>query len=122
MGKYRRRIEIVADILDVARAGGGGAKKTKIMYAANLSFRLLQKYLGETVEVGLMRFNNAGYEVTDKGRMFLERFGQFSSKYSRIEKDLDALKFEIEILERMCKRAIDAAPNNSGRKQRAVLS
>ena len=40
MVKYRRRFDILADMVRVA---GAGARKTKIMYFANLSFVLLNK-------------------------------------------------------------------------------
>jgi len=100
--KYRRRFEIIADILNVAAVNG--AKKTRIMYVANLSYRLLEKYLKETLEVDLIRSNNEGYEVTEKGRIFLEKYGEFSSKYSKLERELKALEFEREVLERMCEQ------------------
>lgn len=99
MVKYRRRFEIIADILNAAE---NGAKKTRIMYVANLSYRLLEKYLKETLMVGLIRSNNEGYEVTEKGRIFLERYGEFSSKFSKLERELEAMRFEREVLERMC--------------------
>jgi len=40
MGKYRDRLQIIADILSVVR---DGAKKTHVMYQANLSFTLLKR-------------------------------------------------------------------------------
>lgn len=111
--KYRRRFEIIADIL---KAAENGAKKTKIMYVANLSHRLLEKYLMETINVGFIRFNNDGYEVTDKGRLFLERYAQFSSKYSKVQRELENLRFEREVLEGMCTTASDANPKISVRR------
>lgn len=41
MGKYRSRVEIVADILEVA---SDGALKTHIMYKCNLSYKLLEQF------------------------------------------------------------------------------
>lgn len=99
LSKYRRRFEIIADVLNAA---GKGGKKTKIMYFANLSYLLLQKYLNETLHAGFLRFNNDGYEVTEKGLIFLERYGEFSSRYVKAQKKFEALKFEMEALERMC--------------------
>jgi predicted transcriptional regulator len=99
MVKYRRRIDIVADILRVTEEG---SKKTRIMYIANLSYKLLEKYLGETIVMGYVRSNESGYEVTEKGRAFLEKYKEFSSKYSRFEKKFESMQFEREILERMC--------------------
>jgi predicted transcriptional regulator len=106
MVSYRGRLEIIADILN---ATGSGAKKTRIMYLANLSYKLLEKYLGETVKVGLVFFNRDCYEVTEKGRSFIERYADFSSRYSKIKGALDKVMFEREVLERMCE-----SPANSG--------
>ncbi|MDH5754676.1 MAG: winged helix-turn-helix domain-containing protein [Candidatus Bathyarchaeota archaeon] len=103
MPRYRSRLEIIADILN---AVGDGAKKTRIMYVANLSHKLLEKYLKKTVEAGLIRANKDYYEVTEKGRVFLERFGDFSSRYSKIEREFEEMSFEREVLERMCELAI----------------
>jgi predicted transcriptional regulator len=113
MVKYRRRFEIIADIL---KAAENGAKKTRIMYVANLSHRLLEKYLMETINVGFVRFNNDGYEVTEKGHLFLERYAQFSSKYSKVQRELENMRFEMEVLERMCTADSDANPKLSVRR------
>jgi predicted transcriptional regulator len=115
MVKYRRKFEIIADILNAAK---DGAKKTRIMYVANLNHGLLKKYLMETISIGFIRFNNDGYEVTEKGRIFLERYTQFSSKYSKLQREFENLKFEMEVLERMCSIAsgVDAKISMSRRK------
>mgnify|MGYP002395611715 CR=1 FL=1 len=115
MVKYRRRFEIIADILNAADTG---AKKTRIMYVANLSYRLLEKYLEETLKVGLIRLNNNGYGVTEKGRTFLERYSEFSSKYLKLNKELEALRFEREVLERMCELAENIEPKATVRRRR----
>ena len=47
MAGYRGRLEIIADILNVV---GNGAKKTRIMCVDDLDYRLLEKYLGETIK------------------------------------------------------------------------
>jgi len=115
MVKYRRRFEIIADILNAADTG---AKKTRIMYVANLSYRLLKKYLEETLKVGLIRLNNDGYEVTEKGRTFLERYSEFSSKYSKLNRELEGLSFEREVLERMCELTENVEPKATVRRRR----
>lgn len=99
MSKYRSRIDIIAAILNVARQG---VCKTRIMYIANLSYRLLEKYLKETVELGFLGFDNSGYRVTDKGLAFLEKYVNFSDKYSRIESERQKMLFEKETLEKLC--------------------
>ncbi|MEM2914190.1 MAG: winged helix-turn-helix domain-containing protein [Candidatus Bathyarchaeia archaeon] len=107
MVKYRRRFEIMASILDAAKAG---AKKTRIMYVANLSYSLLEKYLTETIDVGFIRLNNNAYEITEKGRIFLEMNSEFSSKYSKLQKEVENMKFEMEVLERMCTKTGNINP------------
>jgi predicted transcriptional regulator len=97
--RYRRRFEIIADILRVA---GQGSKKTRIMYFANLSYVLLKKYLDETLRVGLLRFDGEGYAVTEQGRTFLDRFSEFSSRSARVRQDVASLSSEEELLGRMC--------------------
>jgi predicted transcriptional regulator len=97
--KYRRRFEIIADVLRVA---GQGSKKTRIMYLANLSHMLLRKYLGETLRLGFLRYNGDIYEITDQGQLFLDHFVEFSSKYTRLQQNVERLKFEEETLNRMC--------------------
>ena len=108
MPKYRSRLEIIRDILN---AVGEGAKKTRIMYIANLSYKLLGKYLNKTVEAGLISSNNDFYEVTEKGRVFLERFDDFSSRYSKLERRLEEISFEREVLERMCELVVSKSNN-----------
>jgi predicted transcriptional regulator len=99
MVKYRDGLRIIADIL---HAAGSGTKKTRIMGLANLSYRLLEKYLGKTVQTGFLRLNDDGYEVTEKGQAFLEKYEDFSSRYSKLESELQSALFEREVLKRMC--------------------
>jgi predicted transcriptional regulator len=115
MPRYRRRLEIIRDILN---AVGDGAKKTRIMYIANLSYKLLGKYLNKTVEAGLISSNNDFYEVTEKGQVFLERFDDFSSRYSKLERRLEEISFEREVLERMCELVVSGGndPRRRGRR------
>ena len=118
MSKYRRRLEIIAGVLYAANKG---AKKTRIMYIANLSHSLLVKYLDKTVAIGFIRANSDGYCVTARGQAFLEKYSDLSSKYSRIESELQSMTFEREILEKMCE-----SPSNgngsTGSKSRACVA
>jgi predicted transcriptional regulator len=99
MGKYRDGLGIIADVL---HAAGSGSKKTRIMGVANLSYKLFEKYLGRTVQVGFLQLNDEGYEVTEKGQDFLEKYHAFSNRYSRLESELQSALYEREILKRMC--------------------
>jgi len=72
--QYRSRIQIAADILEIAKPG---SRKTRIMYQGNLSFDLLQKYLGMLVDLGLIEVRDSpekSYVATEKGRRFLDDF------------------------------------------------
>jgi predicted transcriptional regulator len=100
MVKYRDGLGIVADIL---RAAGSGAKKTRIMGVANLSYRLFEKYLGDTVQIGFLRMSDGGFEVTEKGLDFLEKYVSFSGRYSELESELRSVLSEREALRRMCR-------------------
>jgi len=114
MPRYRSRLEIIADVLD---AVGESAKKTRIMYVANLSYKLLGKYLKKTVEANLLSSNNDYFEVTEKGQLFLERFKDFSSRYAKLEREQEEISFEREVLERMCELPLSKS-NNPGRRRR----
>ncbi|MFB0567423.1 MAG: winged helix-turn-helix domain-containing protein, partial [Candidatus Bathyarchaeia archaeon] len=72
MGRYRDRLQIVADILAITSRG---AKKTQIMYQANLSYKLLCKYLDEVMTAGLVNCENGdSYVLAPKGKEFLSKY------------------------------------------------
>jgi len=107
MGKYRDRLQIIADILAVVR---GGARKTHIMYQANLSFTLLKRYLGEVLEAGLAWCDKENhYQITQRGRDFLERFTNYSRRYEQVEVELNNVSDEKTVLE-------DIVNNNLNRR------
>ena len=84
--KNRTRVEILANILDVASTKG--ALKTHIMYRANLSHKQLDKYLGFLQENNLLREvvdPNSGsrmFAVTEKGIEFLRDYTRLSGYFS----------------------------------------
>ena len=83
--QYRSKIQIAADILEVAK---DGSRKTRIMYLGNLSFDLLEKYLDLLVNFGLLEFQIGGqrektYVATEKGRRFLDDFRELQ-EHSRM--------------------------------------
>ncbi len=66
---YRNKIQITADILELAKQG---SHKTRIMYLGNLSFDLVQKYLKQLEELGLVEVKGVGkgeriYNITPRG-------------------------------------------------------
>ncbi len=98
MGNYRGRLDIIADILNVASRE---AKKTQIMYQANLSYKVLQKYLAEVVGASLICFEDSRqcYRLTDKGRQFLDAYVQYSKRSRHVEKRLNDVATRKKTLE-----------------------
>lgn len=101
LGTYRNRLDIIADILSVASKD---AKKTQIMYQANLSYKVLQKYLSEVVGSSLVHFEGGRslYQLTDKGRRFLEAYEEYSRYYRHVEKRLNDVESRRKSLEELC--------------------
>ena len=99
MAKHRDRIGIIADVL---KAAGKGARKTRIMRSANLSFGLLKKYLDEAVALGCLTLSREEYGVTEDGDVFLEKYVEYASRYSSVGRELERMKLEREELTRMC--------------------
>ena len=86
MGSHRDRLRIIADILSVAR---DGARKTFIMYQANLSYSLLVRYLNEVSVAGLVFVDDDNtYQLTQSGQDFLERFDDYLKRRNRLERQL----------------------------------
>jgi predicted transcriptional regulator len=99
--KYRDRLDIIADILDVA---GRNAKKTQIMYQANLSYAILQKYLSEIVAASFVdfEFDSQRYLLTPKGEKFLRAYKEYSKNNKTVEKRLNDVAAKRKVLEEMC--------------------
>jgi predicted transcriptional regulator len=67
----RNNLDICADILRVSK---GGAKKTHLVYQANLNFKIVKKYITELIEKELLEMNGDRFYITDKGSEFIERY------------------------------------------------
>ena len=84
MATRRSRLELVFDILLAIQNKGGKIKPTHLMYKSNLSHKLLNTYLEELAEGGLVaveeEFNkkrkasSKAIIITDKGLGFLAEF------------------------------------------------
>ena len=96
-------MQIVADILAVTCRG---AKKTRIMYQANLSYKLLCRYLGEVMDAGLVGCGDGDlYVLTSKGKEFLSKYVEYSKHRKHIEVRLNNVNNEKTMLEQMCSNA-----------------
>jgi len=95
--QYRNRIQISADILEIARTG---SRKTKIMYLGNLSFDLLQKYLDMLVNYELLEVHGGSeksYVATEKGKKFLEDYRELQKYAEMVESKRRALETSLTI-------------------------
>ncbi|XHH09897.1 MAG: winged helix-turn-helix domain-containing protein [Candidatus Bathyarchaeia archaeon] len=101
LGKNRDKIGLMAAILEAANSG---APKTRIMINANLSFKLLKKYLGLSMQLGYVELDGTTYKVTNQGRTFLFRYKRFVSQHAQVQKSLHNLEEERAILDYLCKR------------------
>jgi predicted transcriptional regulator len=101
LGTYRTRLAIIADVLLVA---SGDAKKTQIMYGANLSYKVLQRYLAEITAASLINFDDERkcYVLTDKGREFLEVYQEYSRTSKHVEKKLNDVHAKQKFLYSLC--------------------
>jgi predicted transcriptional regulator len=77
--KYRSKIEVMCQILEVAK-DNGGATKTRIMYKAFLSYIQLKEQLRFLLERKLLKFdvNTLTYKTTEKGLEFIELYNKMS--------------------------------------------
>ena len=95
MQQRRSKLDIVLIVLDAVRRGMN--KPTRIMYAANLSWKPTQSILDSLVEQGLLGVEiekgakrmKKRYEINDKGLTVLEYFEKAQDLV-----DLEALTLE----------------------------
>ena len=94
----RGRIDIIIDVLKTAMVG---VNKTRIVYKANLNFKLADKYLALLQKNGLMEKKMDKYIITEKGERFLERaqdvvlniFPSLNSMKVGLEEETSLVKF-----------------------------
>lgn len=67
----RNNLDICADILKVSR---GGARKTHLVYKANLNFKIVKRYLDHLVDNELLESDEGIFYLTEKGSRFIERY------------------------------------------------
>ena len=110
MKKNRDRLSLIAAILEVAQTD---ANKTKIMYMANLSFQLLEKYLMLALNASFLQQKASSYETTEKGRRFLKNFNSFHERRCEVQKMMKDLSEERKLLERLCQASDSEHANQS---------
>ena len=99
-GNNRHSLDIVRDMLSVASVK---ARKTRIMYQANLSFVQLEKYLGDLLEKGLLSYNGDSYYlITKKGLEFLKLYDYHIEQLRLIREQENKRVQDRLFLENMC--------------------
>jgi predicted transcriptional regulator len=73
------------------------------MYQANLSFRVLQKYLAEISGASLICFEDETqcYALTSKGEAFLEAYRQYSKTNRHAKKIIGEVNSKKQTLEKL---------------------
>lgn len=91
MGKNRDSLSIIAAILDACNTQ---TNKTHIMFSANLSFKLLEKYLETLTRSGLIKVEGSKYESTEVGIEFITNFRNVDERYISAQKTLESIESE----------------------------
>jgi len=73
----RISLEIMAEILSLCKQP---QVKTKVMYSANLSWQMVEKYLSQLQSKGLLEVHRSltRYATTQKGLKFVEKWGELA--------------------------------------------
>ena len=103
--RKRSRYEIVHDILDQCQ---NGAKKTWVMYRANLSYDLATNYLNDLVKRGLVENREGMFYITDKGKQLLEVLKAWKEKRKELEALAEQVKQLLPDLEKKVKEEKEA--------------
>lgn len=94
--KKRDLFEITGAILNITK---DGAKRTQILYSANLSYLVLHKYLQRLLRLGFVTHNRSSgvFSLTERGLMFLDYFDDMKSaeeSYLKRRRTLERLSSE----------------------------
>jgi predicted transcriptional regulator len=98
--KNRGRLEIIRDMLCAASEK---TRKTRIMYQANLSYQLLEKYLKSLLESGLVEFvDDSFYLITWRGKEFLQTYDDYLERCRTLGEEIRGVRKDRLLLENMC--------------------
>jgi len=109
MSKYRDKLQIIADILSIVSER---ARKTQIMYQANLSYKLVCRYLKNVLDAGLVFLDDEWYVLTSKGRNFLNKYERYSEFCKNLEEQLNRVNGEKHVLLKMTSGRSVVNPNS----------
>jgi CHASE3 domain sensor protein len=74
------------------------------MYQANLSYKVLQRYLSEILTASLVKFENSKqcYMLTGKGHEYLDAYKEYARYSKTMEKRLNDFSTKRKTLENLC--------------------
>ena len=78
----RNDLDICADLLKVTM---NGAKKTQMVYKANLNFNIVKKYIKRLSDNELIKSENGYFFTTDKGSRFLAKYRELVEPLSALQ-------------------------------------
>ena len=78
----RNDLDICADLLKVTM---NGAKKTQMVYKANLNFNIIKKYIKRLSYNELIKSENGQFFTTDKGSRFLAKYRELVEPLSALQ-------------------------------------
>ena len=84
MVKKRSPLEICADVLTISKEG---AKKSHIVYKANLNFKIVNEYLTHLQETGLISFpsnNEPFFKTTTKGLEYIDQYTRLTRTFNTV--------------------------------------
>ena len=101
MRNYRDKFDIIADILQITKKN---PKKTQIMYQANLSYKVLQKYLSNIIKFAMIHFQETKhcYTLTSKGQTFLDTYHDYTQSNKAVKEQLNDLLIRKNVLNKLC--------------------
>jgi len=94
--RKRTRYELLADLLLSSK---GGARKTTLMFRANLSFALLNKYLGLLIENGFVDKKGDYFFPNRRGLTYLQKFSRYQSVLEDVNRTEQTLRSFLTIQE-----------------------
>ena len=118
MNKNRCSLDIAREVLSIASVR---ARKTRIMYGANLSFRQVQKYLSTLLNNGLLEHDvDSGYLITEAGRGFLSLYEEYLEQSKGLRYEVERNTKDRLQLESMCFKSKGEAKNGGIEKDPSV--
>jgi len=92
MVRKRNKLQIIYDILKVIKGKNGKIKPTHILYKSNLSYSMMEEYLGELISkkfiIEIKEKQSKTYSLTEKGIKYLDEYKfiiEFSDSFGLIE-------------------------------------